>query len=94
MSGGQFKYSSHMHLTVDVVPGRGSGFSVEAPEGVRFGDQVPPDRRLCLNAKKAGLEVQRQIRYGYGVLGASCGGPMVGAARRTYIRCFLCEAGF
>ena len=24
------------HLTVDVVPGRGSGFSVEAPEGVRF----------------------------------------------------------
>jgi len=23
-------------LTVDVVPGRGSGFSVEAPEGVRF----------------------------------------------------------
>jgi uncharacterized protein (DUF779 family) len=27
---------SHTHLTVDVVPGRGSGFSVEAPEGVRF----------------------------------------------------------
>ena len=24
------------HLTVDVVEGRGSGFSVEAPEGVRF----------------------------------------------------------
>ena len=24
------------HLTVDVVKGRGSGFSVEAPEGVRF----------------------------------------------------------
>ena len=24
------------HLTVDVVTGRGSGFSVEAPEGVRF----------------------------------------------------------
>jgi len=23
-------------LTVDVVKGRGSGFSVEAPEGVRF----------------------------------------------------------
>jgi hypothetical protein len=23
-------------LTVDVVPGRGSGFSVEAPDGVRF----------------------------------------------------------
>jgi uncharacterized protein (DUF779 family) len=23
-------------ITIDVVPGRGSGFSVEAPEGVRF----------------------------------------------------------
>ncbi len=32
----QYEYWSHTHLTVDVVPGRGSGFSVEAPEGVRF----------------------------------------------------------
>ena len=32
----QFEYWQHTHLTVDVVPGRGSGFSVEAPEGVRF----------------------------------------------------------
>ena len=32
----QYEYRSHTHLTVDVVPGRGSGFSVEAPEGVRF----------------------------------------------------------
>ncbi len=32
----QFEYWAHTHLTVDVVPGRGSGFSVEAPEGVRF----------------------------------------------------------
>lgn len=36
MSVEQFAYWSHTHLTVDVVPGRGSGFSVEAPEGVRF----------------------------------------------------------
>lgn len=36
MSAPQFAYWSHTHLTVDVVPGRGSGFSVEAPEGVRF----------------------------------------------------------
>ena len=36
MSRKQFQYWSHTHLTVDVVPGRGSGFSVEAPEGVRF----------------------------------------------------------
>jgi uncharacterized protein (DUF779 family) len=36
MSGQQFEYWKHTHLTIDVVPGRGSGFSLEAPEGVRF----------------------------------------------------------
>ncbi len=36
MSADQFDYWRHTHLTVDVVPGRGSGFSLEAPEGVRF----------------------------------------------------------
>jgi uncharacterized protein len=36
MSKSQDGYWKHTHLTVDVVPGRGSGFSVEAPEGVRF----------------------------------------------------------
>ena len=32
----QFEYWQHTQLLIDVVPGRGSGFSVEAPEGVRF----------------------------------------------------------
>ena len=32
----QFAYWEHTQLVIDVVPGRGSGFSVEAPEGVRF----------------------------------------------------------
>jgi uncharacterized protein (DUF779 family) len=36
MSTAQFDLWRHTHLTVDVVPGRGSGFSLEAPEGVRF----------------------------------------------------------
>jgi uncharacterized protein (DUF779 family) len=36
MSVSQYGYWKHTHLTVDVVRGRGSGFSVEAPEGVRF----------------------------------------------------------
>jgi uncharacterized protein (DUF779 family) len=36
MSASQFAYWRHTHLTIDVVPGRGSGFSVEAPGGVRF----------------------------------------------------------
>ncbi|GAA2285562.1 UDP-glucose 4-epimerase [Streptomyces ruber] len=36
MSRNQYEAWSHTRLTVDVVPGRGSGFSLEAPEGVRF----------------------------------------------------------
>lgn len=36
MSQSQFEYWKHTHLTIDVVPGRGSGFSLEAPESVRF----------------------------------------------------------
>jgi uncharacterized protein (DUF779 family) len=36
ISGPQFEYWQHTHLTLDVVPGRGSGFSLESPEGVRF----------------------------------------------------------
>ncbi|MFJ5590411.1 DUF779 domain-containing protein [Streptomyces noursei] len=36
MSADQYARWRHTHLTVDVVPGRGSGFSLEAPEGVRF----------------------------------------------------------
>ena len=36
MSKDQFQLWRHTHLTVDVVPGRGGGFSLEAPEGMRF----------------------------------------------------------
>jgi uncharacterized protein len=36
MSESQFEYWKHTHLTIDVVPGRGSGFSLESPENVRF----------------------------------------------------------
>jgi uncharacterized protein len=36
MSKPQFEYWRHTHLTIDVVPGRGAGFSLEAPLGVRF----------------------------------------------------------
>lgn len=32
----QFEYWSHTHITIDVVPGRGGGFSLETPEGMRF----------------------------------------------------------
>ncbi|MEU0072028.1 DUF779 domain-containing protein [Streptomyces sp. NPDC006332] len=36
MSRSQYEVWSHTRLIVDVVEGRGSGFSLEAPEGVRF----------------------------------------------------------
>ena len=36
MSASQFEYWKFTHLTIDVVPGRGAGFSVEGPTGMRF----------------------------------------------------------
>lgn len=36
MSRAQFALWQHTHLTIDVVKGRGAGFSLEAPYGVRF----------------------------------------------------------
>ncbi|MGW1668010.1 DUF779 domain-containing protein [Streptomyces sp. NPDC002324] len=51
MSRSQYAAWRHTRLIVDVVPGRGSGFSLEAPEGVRFlirsrvvGAEPPPGR--------------------------------------------------
>ena len=32
----QFEYWRHTQLIIDVVPGRGAGFSLDAPEGVRL----------------------------------------------------------
>ncbi|MFJ3952481.1 DUF779 domain-containing protein [Streptomyces sp. Je 1-4] len=51
MSADQFERWQHTHLTVDVVPGRGSGFSLEAPEGVRFLIRS----RLFTEEERAGL---------------------------------------
>jgi uncharacterized protein (DUF779 family) len=36
MSKEQFAYWAHTHLTIDIVPGRGAGFSLEGPTGFRF----------------------------------------------------------
>ena len=36
ISGPQFEAWKHTQLVIDVVPGRGGGFSIEAPEGMRF----------------------------------------------------------
>ena len=55
MSVSQYAYWKHTHLTVDVVTGRGSGFSVEAPEGVRFLIRS----RLFTDAESAALGIER-----------------------------------
>jgi uncharacterized protein (DUF779 family) len=64
MSVSQYGYWKHTHQTVDVVKGRGSGFSVEAPEGVRFLIRS----RLFSDAESAalGLEAPRVGRVGPG----------------------------
>ncbi len=36
MCASQFAYWRHTHLTIDIVPGRGAGFSLEGPTGFRF----------------------------------------------------------
>jgi len=36
IGGDQYERWRHTRLVLDVVPGRGAGFSLEAPEGIRF----------------------------------------------------------
>ena len=36
IGGDQYERWKHTRLVIDAVPGRGSGFSLEAPEGMRF----------------------------------------------------------
>ncbi len=52
MGAAQFEYWEHTHLLIDVVQGRGSGFSLEAPEGLRFLTRS----RLFTDAEAAALE--------------------------------------
>src|SRR5262245_12453022 len=42
MGAAQFEYWQDTHLTLDVVRGRGSGFSLEAPGGGSIPDSLPP----------------------------------------------------
>ena len=53
ISGSQFDAWKHTQLVIDVVPGRGGGFSLEAPEGMRFlsrGRAFTPDELTELEA--------------------------------------------
>lgn len=53
ISGPQFDAWKHTQLVIDVVPGRGGGFSLEAPEGKRFlsrGRAFAEDENRALDA--------------------------------------------
>src|ERR1700724_3340867 len=52
ISGPQYQVWKHTQLVIDVVPGRGGGFSLEAPEGVRFLSRG----RVFSDAEKAELQ--------------------------------------
>jgi uncharacterized protein len=54
IGGEQYEYWKHTQLTIDVVPGRGSGFSLESPEGVRFLTRS----RLFSDEESAALEAE------------------------------------
>jgi uncharacterized protein (DUF779 family) len=54
MSASQFEYWQHTHLVIDQVPGRGAGFSLEAPRGVRFLTRS----RLFSEAEQAALATE------------------------------------
>jgi uncharacterized protein (DUF779 family) len=56
----QFELWEHTHLTIDIVPGRGAGFSLEAPRGVRFVTRS----RLFTDAEQAELAVGGPPRRG------------------------------
>ncbi len=56
----QYAFFAASQLIIDVVPGRGSGFSLEAPEGVRFLTRS----RLFDDAELADLEAGPPPRRG------------------------------
>jgi uncharacterized protein (DUF779 family) len=56
----QYEFFAASQLIIDVVPGRGSGFSLEAPEGVRFLTRS----RLFTDEELAELERQGPLPRG------------------------------
>ena len=56
----QFEYWQHTQLIIDVVTGRGSGFSLEAPLGVRFLTRS----RVFTDEEVADLECQGLLARG------------------------------
>ena len=59
ISAPQFRYWSHTHLTIDLIDGRGAGFSLEAPTGQRF---VIRSRRCSRTRRRPGWRQARTTR--------------------------------
>ena len=59
ISGPQFAVFQHTQLIIDVVPGRGAGFSLEAPEGLRF-----LSRSRAFSAAENALLAGQPVRHG------------------------------
>jgi hypothetical protein len=67
ISGPQFDAWKHTQLVIDVVPGRGGGFSLEAPEGMRFlsrGRAFTDEENRALEASPivSGADYERGVR--------------------------------
>ncbi|MGD0105055.1 MAG: DUF779 domain-containing protein [Rhodopila sp.] len=60
MGAAQFEYWQHTQLIIDVVKGRGAGFSLEAPEGVRFLTRS----RLFSDEESAALAAAGPVSHG------------------------------
>lgn len=60
IGGRQFALWEHTQLIIDAVPGRGSGFSLEAPEGMRFLTRG----RVFTDQERAWLAQHRPVHRG------------------------------
>lgn len=79
ISGPQFEAWKHTQLVIDVVPGRGGGFSLEAPEGMRFLSRG----RAFTDAENDELAAEEPItgaRYAAGVRPSDTGSHIVAEA--------------
>jgi uncharacterized protein (DUF779 family) len=71
ISGPPFETWKHTQVTIDVVPGRGGGFSLEAPEGVRFLIRG----RVFTDEENALLAAMPPVTGGTAARGAATGRP-------------------
>ena len=67
ISGSQFETWKHTQLVIDVVPGRGGGFSLETPHGLRFLSRgraftAAENELLATAAPLTGADYERGVR--------------------------------